>query len=104
MRKIYEDPKTGRYKWREKQPVSEPPVLLQRVVLWLREIVWAYRVKKCWRQAEGDYGQFLSNIGCDIAYGKLPRDILKLAGFTKPENEKLSHAAGDRDVASGKNE
>lgn len=32
MREIYECPKTGRYKWREKQPASEPPVLLRRRV------------------------------------------------------------------------
>ncbi len=66
---------------------KRPTRPLQQVVLWLREIVWAFRVKKCWRQAEGDYGQFLSNIGCDIAYKRLPRDILKRAGFTKPEND-----------------
>jgi len=65
---------------------SEPPVRCIRLVIWLREIIWAYRVKKCWRQAEGDYGQFLSNIGCNIAYGKLPRDILKRAGMSKPDN------------------
>lgn len=61
---------------------------LRRMVIWLREIVWAYRVKKCWREAEGDYGQFLGNIGCNIAYGKLPRDILKRAGMSKPDNDR----------------
>jgi hypothetical protein len=32
MKEIYEDPKTGRYKWREKQSESEPPVRVQRLV------------------------------------------------------------------------
>lgn len=43
MREIYEDPKTGRCKWREKQPASEPPVRLRRMVRWILtkiQIAW----------------------------------------------------------------
>jgi len=48
---------------------------------WFRNILWGLRVRRCWKQAEGDYGQFLGNIGCYIAYGKLPPDILERGGL-----------------------
>ena len=53
---------------------------MKKLVQRLREVVWGLRVMRCWRQAHGDYGQFLGNIGFCIAYGLLPRDILKRIG------------------------
>jgi len=53
------------------------------MIVWVQEFIWAWRVGKCWRQANGDYGQFLSNIGCYIAYKKLPKDILEQCGLKK---------------------
>lgn len=43
---------------------------------WIREFLLMRRVWNCWRRADHDYGQFLSNIGHEIARGKLPKDIL----------------------------
>ena len=33
MKELYLDPKSDRYKWRDKQPDSKPPVRVQRSVL-----------------------------------------------------------------------
>ena len=54
---------------------------MKQLIPLLREIIWGLRVRKCWRQSKKDYGQFLSLIGFNIAYGKLPCDILERCGI-----------------------
>lgn len=51
----------------------------------IRDLIWAWRVRRCWKQAEGDYGQFLSNIGFFRACGTLPHDILQRMGHDPDE-------------------
>lgn len=45
---------------------------MKKIKLW----IWALRVRKCAMQADGDYGQFLGNVGYLIAVKALPRDVL----------------------------
>lgn len=47
---------------------------------WLREWVWRWRVRREWKRADGDYGQFLSNIGYRIARGHLPKELIEEPG------------------------
>lgn len=40
--------------------------------------LWAWRLRRCWKWAEKDLGQFYGNVGYYRARGKLPHDILKV--------------------------
>jgi hypothetical protein len=58
---------------------------MKKLVQRLREVVWGLRVLRCWRKANGNYGQFHGNIGFCIACGKLPKDILERIGDNQDE-------------------
>lgn len=58
---------------------------LRKVAAFFQELIWALRLRWCWKQADGDYEQFLGNVGCMIAYRKLPKDILTRIGEINDE-------------------
>jgi hypothetical protein len=43
----------------------------------LQRWLWRRRVRRAWKQGDGDIGQFLGNVGYERARGFLPHDILE---------------------------
>lgn len=55
---------------------------MKKLKKYFRRWLWIHQLKMCWKHSwynenEGyDYGQFLSNVGYEIACGRLPKGIL----------------------------
>lgn len=47
------------------------------------KIIYTFRVWKAWRDSNNNYGQFLGNVGCEIASGRLPSDVMETINFDK---------------------